>query len=364
MNATEQRKENTHMKVGVDGRKLPGASSRPAVESLEAAAELGMDGVFFRTVLDITPTLDRHILKELRRRADELGLYLEMGLAKVNPYANAEAPEVRELGGGDYTAGMVRMMEACAEIDCRELWVGTANYKPRLPGYHVFDRFRTDAPWSDQLGAIEKFLGTLRPAALDLGCHLNIETHEEITSFEVVRLVEAVGPDAVGITYDSANVVARAEDPVEAARRVAPYVRMSHVRDVALFRTDYGIGRMLAPCGEGVMDWPAILAALGEQRPDLRLSIENSRDRTVMPMHVYDPAWLAAHPDLTTTELAETFRLTHAYEDMAAAGERPTFDHLTGTPCDGPEQLRFISRTAAHLREILASAGGPDGTAR
>ncbi|MFE6972852.1 sugar phosphate isomerase/epimerase family protein [Streptomyces sp. NPDC057682] len=356
------------MKVGVDGRKLPGAATRPAVESLEKAAELGLDGVFFRTVLDITPTLDRHVLEELRRRADELGLYLDMGLAKVNPYANAEAPEVRELGNGDYTAGMIRMMRACAEIDCRELWVGTANYKPRLPGYHVFDRFRTDAPWSDQLAGIEKFLRVLRPAALDLGIHLNVETHEEITSFEVVRLVEAVGPDAVGITYDSANVVARAEDPVEAARRVAPYVRMSHVRDVALFRTDYGIGRMLAPCGEGVMDWQAILRALGAHRPDLRLSIENSRDRTVMPMHVYDPDWLAAHPDLTTTELAEIFRLTHTYEDLAAAGHRPDMGHLTGTPCDGPEQLRFITRTAEHLRGILAADGAPgsapDGPAR
>lgn len=342
------------MKVGVDGRKLPGATTRNPVENVEAAAKLGMDGVFFRTVLDLTPDLDRGILRDVRQKADELGLYLEMGLAKVNPYANAEAPEVRELGGGDYRRGMIAMMEAAVEIGCDELWVATANYKPKLPGYYVFDRFRTDVTWPEQLAATERFLHTLAPVARDLGCHLNLETHEEITSFELVRLVEAVGDDVLGITFDTGNVIARGEDPVAAARRVAPYARMSHVRDIALFYTDYGIGRMLAPCGEGVIDWPEVLRILGEHNPGLQLSIENSRDRTVMPLHVYDETWLASHPDLTTVELAEVFRLTREYEERAAHGELSTAEYLLSHPCDEAEQVRFIEVTAAHLRGILA----------
>jgi sugar phosphate isomerase/epimerase len=344
------------MKVGVDGRKLPGATSRDPAGNLDYAAGLGMSGVFFRTVLDITPDLDPGVLRALREHADELGLYLEMGLAKVNPYANAEAPEVRELGDGDYRLGFIRMMHAAVAIGCTELWVGTANYKPKLPGYFVFDRFRTDVTWADQLAATQKFLSSLAPVVRDLGCHLNIETHEEITSFEVIRLVEAVGPDVLGITFDTANVVARAEDPVAAARRVAPYVRMSHVRDVALIETDYGIGRMLAPCGEGVMDWPSILAELAKHNPDLQLSIENSRDRTVMPMHVHDPTWLAGHPDLTDAEMSEILRLTRYYQRRAEAGEVPSAEFLIGTPCDETEQLRFIDVTARYLRQIIDEA--------
>lgn len=342
------------MKVGVDGRKLPGAGERSAVASLRRAHEIGMQGIFFRTLLDVTPTLDRGVLRELRQEADRLDMYLEVGLAKVNPYANAEAPEVRALGEGDYARGMVMMMEAAADIDCRELWVGTANYKPKLPGYYVFDRFRGDVSWPDQLAATEKFLKQLGPTVRDLGCHLNVETHEEITSFEVVRLVESVGPDTVGITFDTANVVARGEDPVAAARRVAPYTRMSHVRDVALFTTDYGIGRMLAPCGEGVFDWPAMLGILAEHNPKLNLSIENSRDRTVMPMHVNDQVWLDSHPDLTQDELAEVFRLTGEYTARADRGEVPTTDYLLRHPCDEAEQLRFIEKTASHLRQLMA----------
>ncbi len=92
---------------------------------------------------------------------------------------------MRELGGGDYRRGMIMMMEAAAEVGCQDLWVATANYKPRLPGYFVFDRFRTDVTWTEQLAATERFLHSLAPAARDLGCHLNLETHEEITSFEL-----------------------------------------------------------------------------------------------------------------------------------------------------------------------------------
>lgn len=78
------------MRVGIDGRKIPGATRQGPVASLEHAAELGAAGVFYRTVLDMTPTLDKALLKAVRERADELGLYIESGLGKVNPYTMAE----------------------------------------------------------------------------------------------------------------------------------------------------------------------------------------------------------------------------------------------------------------------------------
>ncbi len=104
------------------------------------------------------------------------------------------------------------------------------------------------------------------------------------------------------------------------------------------------------------MDWPTMLGLLAEHNPGLQLSIENSRDRTVMPMHVYDPTWLAAHPDLSTVELSEIFRLTRDYQDRAAKGELPTAQYLTSTPCDEAEQIRFITQTASYLRRIIADA--------
>ncbi|MCX2750400.1 sugar phosphate isomerase/epimerase [Arthrobacter sp. MI7-26] len=340
------------MKIGVDGRKIPGAADRTPVEILDYAKSLGMDGVYFRTVLDITPTLDRGLLREVREQADALGLYLQMGLAKVNPYAAAEAPEVRVLGDGDYTRGMLKMMEACREgSDCGELWVACGNYKAGLPGYYANDRFRTDAPWPDQLAAIEKFLRQLAPAARDLQCHLNIETHEEITSTEVVRLVEAVGPDVLGITFDTANVLARGEDPVAAARRVAPYVRAAHLRDSMLAITDYGLGRVFSPCGLGVIDWEGVLGALWAKSPNLCASIEPAAPTMKMPIGLLDEAWLAVHPDLEPDEPEELFRLARVYDERSRRGMVPTIEEFQAQPYDGEA---FIRSSAEHLRASLA----------
>ncbi|MCA4134974.1 sugar phosphate isomerase/epimerase [Arthrobacter sp. M4] len=340
------------MKIGVDGRKIPGAAEHSPIAILEHAKSLGMEGVYFRTVLDITPSLDLGVLREVREHADALGLYLQMGLAKVNPYASAEAPEVRVLGQGDYTRGIIRLMEACREgADCGELWVACGNYKPELPGYYANDRFRTDAPWPDQLAAIEKFLHQLAPAARDLDIHLNIETHEEITTNEVVRLVESVGPDVLGITLDTANVLARGEDPVAAARRVAPYVRATHLRDSVLAITDFGLARSFSPCGLGVIDWDGVLGALWEHNPDLWASIEPAAPTMQMPIGLSDEAWRAVHPDLDPAEVAELYRLARDYDERARRSEVPTIEEFRAQAYDGEA---FIRRSAEHLRATLA----------
>jgi len=343
------------MRIGVDGSKIPHEDGDSAVRVLERAKALGMEGVYFRSVLDVSPTLDRGVLAETQDAARELGLYLQMGLAKVNPYAAAEAPHVRRLGDGDYTRGMVKMIEAAHEAaGVTDLWVACANYQRGLPGYHVFDRFRTDAPWPDQLVAIEKFLRLLAPAARDHGVHLNIETHEEITSYEVVRLVEAVGPDVLGVTFDTANVVVRGEDPVAAARRVAPYTRATHLRDFVLGEQDGVFGRIFAPIGQGSLDWDAILGTLHAANPQLPLSIENAGPALHLPIGLDDPEWTAVHPDLDPVEAAAIKRMAVEFQARVDRGGSPTLSELRAAPYDGE---RFILDSAKALRGSLSRLG-------
>jgi len=177
------------MKIGVEGLKMPEARKRGALASLDHAKSYGMEGIFFSTVLDMSPTLDAGALSDIRARADELDMYLEAGLGKINPYASPEAPELRAIGDGDIVFGFRRMMEASAAIGCRELWIATGNFKAQFRGRLANDRFRTDVTWTEQLAAMERLLLTLAPIARDLGIHMNMETHDEITSFEILRLL-------------------------------------------------------------------------------------------------------------------------------------------------------------------------------
>jgi sugar phosphate isomerase/epimerase len=252
------------MKLGIDGQKLPEARKRGPLASLDHVKELGLAGLFFSTILDMSPGLDAGLLRDIRAKADELDLYLETGLGKINPYCSAEAPELRAAGDGDIMVGLTRMMEASATIGCRELWVSPGNFKPAYRGRLAVDRFRTDVTWDEQLVAIERVLQKLAPVARANGIHMNIETHDEITSFEIVRLIEAVGADCVGVVLDTANMVQRGEHPVFAAKRVAPYIRQTHIKDAFVGRAPGGFDFQPRACGGGVVDFATVLPILAE----------------------------------------------------------------------------------------------------
>ncbi|MGI9145321.1 MAG: sugar phosphate isomerase/epimerase family protein [Chloroflexota bacterium] len=354
------------MRIGVDGLKIPESVRRGPLGSLDHGFELGMAGLFFRTVLQMSPTLDAGELRDIRQRADELGMYIETGLGKVNPYATPETPELRAMGDGDIVLGCRRIMEACAAIDCRELWASTASYKAAFRGRWAYDRFRTDVSWQEQLAATAQFLAKLAPIARDLGIHLNLETHEEITSFELVRLVESVGPDVTGIVFDTGNVLQRVEHPVWAAQRVAPYVRQSHVKDCLIAHTDGGLSYQVRACGAGVIDFGALLPILAAANPALNLSIENDesmddrpRQRTQVLIEIYDPAFLAAHPDLTEAEKLAYMDLVRGYEQRIADGAVPSFEEYAAQPFGYLEAVALIRTSAEHLRTICESQGLP-----
>ncbi|WP_215812106.1 sugar phosphate isomerase/epimerase [Pimelobacter sp. 30-1] len=343
-------------RIGTDSSKFPAPPGTDAAWLLERAAKAGLEGVFFRSALELSPTLDVGELTALRQQADELGLYLEVGAAKINPFAAPETPEIRVLGDGDYLTGVERIVAACAAAGIHEIWAATANYKFDLAGRLACDRYRTDVTWNDQLRATGKVMAEIGPVLREHGSHLNIETHEEITTFELVRLVEEAGPDAFGITFDTANVLIRGEDPVAAARRVAPYTRQTHVRDGALFFTEQGLCRVLAPCGQGVIDWPALLSAL-VAAPRRALSIEGIMGRRFqLPIPIHDPLWHAGQPDMTTVELAELVRLAREHEAAVARGERRSLASLA-EPADDEERERFVLDSVAHLRAVAAQIG-------
>jgi sugar phosphate isomerase/epimerase len=340
------------MRVGVDGRKIPKAAEYGPIKSFDHGKELGMEGLFFRTTLEMSPTLDHGEMREIKAHADSLGMYLESGLGKVNPYASPEAPELRAAGDGDILLGFRRMLEACRAADITEVWIGTANYKGVYHGYWCYDRFRTDVTWAEQLEATEKFLHKLAPIARDLGIHMNMETHEEITTFEVVRLVEAVGPDVMGVTFDIANVTHRGEDPVAAAHRVAPYTRQTHLKDMILVLDEDGAHRQMRPCGQGVVNYEAILPLLYQHNPALNLTIENPNTRGQGLFQIYDPVWHASHPDLTVAEFAEYVRLCKMCSDRVASGEWLSLDAYDEIPFDYAREVWFIKESAAYLRAV------------
>ncbi|MGO8068554.1 sugar phosphate isomerase/epimerase family protein [Rhizobium leguminosarum] len=363
------------MKLGIDSIKLPEAKKRGPLASLDHVKELGLAGIFFSTALDMSPDLDSGLLREIRAKADDLGLYLESGIGKINPYCSAEEPALRAAGGGDIIAGFTRMIEASAAIGCHELWVAPGNFKSEYRGRLANDRFRTDVTWEEQLLGIEKVLRKLAPVARANGAHMNIETHDEITSFEILRLIEKVGADCVGVVFDTANGLQRGEHPVFAAKRLAPYIRQTHVKDAYVGRAPGGLDFQTRPVGGGIVDFAAILPILAEANPALNLSLEVAQSVADKPrranprqcIEIDDPIWRAGHPDLTADELAAYMVMVDAYEKRVASGAVLDWEAYESSRYGYPtyevqsygfdEAIAFIKQSARHVETVCAEKG-------
>ncbi|NEI58079.1 TIM barrel protein [Rhizobium leguminosarum] len=363
------------MKLGIDSIKLPEAKKRGPLASLDHVKELGLAGIFFSTALDMSPDLDSGLLREIRAKADDLGLYLESGIGKINPYCSAEEPALRAAGGGDIIAGFTRMIEASAAIGCHELWVAPGNFKSEYRGRLANDRFRTDVTWEEQLLGIEKVLRKLAPVARANGAHMNIETHDEITSFEILRLIEKVGADCVGVVFDTANGLQRGEHPVFAAKRLAPYIRQTHIKDAYVGRAPGGLDFQTRPAGGGIVDFAAILPILADANPTLNLSLEVAQSVADKPrkanprqcIEIDDPIWRAGHPDLTAGELAAYMAMVDAYEKRVASGAVLDWEAYESSCYGYPtyevqsygfeEAIAFIRQSARHVETVCAEKG-------
>ena len=172
------------------------------------AADLGLEGVqlhwrHFREE-------DFRRLSELRRLIDDQGLYVEID----TPFF--ERGHLRE------------MLRTCAELGATHLrtYIST----PKLIGgatQHTY--VRNELP--RQLAAAPAVLRDMVPFCAELGVRIGVENHEYETSADLLRVVKAVDSEWIGILVDNGNSMMVWEDPLAAARAMAPHAVSTHFKD-------------------------------------------------------------------------------------------------------------------------------------
>ena len=199
------------IRVGFDHYTIAHRGLTPE-ETLEFARTHGMDGVQFLEPSMIDAGLDTEQLGRFRRRADAMGLYLEIGLSSPNP-ARRSRERGQPMSAGDVARVLGPELEGIAALGCRHarVYVGDRH-----------DRFRSDVPWPEQVEATLEVLTLLTPRLLDLDLKLAIENHADFTATELLDLLGRVDSRAFGVTLDTGNLLMRLDDPVEAVAKLAP----------------------------------------------------------------------------------------------------------------------------------------------
>jgi len=98
------------------------------------------------------------------------------------------------------------------------------------------------------------------------------------------------------------------------------------------------------------VNWPGILKILTDAGASPSCTIELHRGQFSMP--IFDPAWIAAEPSVSPTELAEVIRLTTISQRRLAEPGRPPREAYQ------VDVLERLPATLAYLPTVRAAYAG------
>ena len=106
---------------------------------------------------------------------------------------------------------------------------------------------------------------------------LALENHEYEVSDEIITIIKEVNSHWVGLHYDFGNSMMVWEDPVEAAKKMAPYTYCTHFKDHIIVEekdTEYGYLVCGVPAGTGNIDLDECFRIMVENSPLERINME------------------------------------------------------------------------------------------
>jgi hypothetical protein len=202
-----------------------------------------------------------------------------------------------------------------------------------------------------------KVLKASRSRVMDAGLKVSIENHAgDMQARELKTLVEAAGPEFVGVTLDSGNPVWTVEDPHLTLDTLAPYVLTSHMRDSSIWMTPQGIATAWMRMGEGNMGMEEYLRTYIQKCPGRAVSLEVIVSGSPRMFNFADPAAWAIYAKQPAWEFARFLALAEngtAPSGMAAAGNAAR----TGGPAPaqnaaGPTPARGAAPNPAIARQL------------
>jgi sugar phosphate isomerase/epimerase len=198
---------------------------------------------------------------------------------------------------------------------------------------------------------LQEILAGLRQATIiaeRAGVNLTVENHQDLASEELLWLCESIGSQRFGITLDTGNPLATAEEPVDFARRVAPYVKNVHLKDYQVYLSNEGYRLVRCPLGQGVVDFMALFGILSATCPHITMSIELGALEARHVRVLADDYW-PDYPPRSAAQLAHVLRFVQD-------NDRPSGDWQT--PYERNEPVEAIiayedQQLAASLAYIL-----------
>jgi sugar phosphate isomerase/epimerase len=286
-----------------------------AFDLLNVAKEVGADGAMLNP--HFFPEPFERSLEEASGLARDLGLFIEI-----------------ETGGTD-PEHLRRMIDASKSLGASVLrtFIGGGLDRYRA-GYEV---------WQQKLKGAEAQLRQVASYAKERGMRIALENHGDVRTGELLRLIENVGSEWVGVCLDTGNQLFLLEDPMESAEKLAPYTFSTHIKAYRVaFCTE---GMVVEGCALFDDDIPnrEIVSVLIERSPlkeKLHLNLEVPFERIVVPF--FDGRYLEALGEVSLSEAVKALR----YAKGKWAGEVEELTYSDDLPQREMERLKLSVQRA------------------
>jgi sugar phosphate isomerase/epimerase len=306
-----------------------------ARQLVDHAETLRCDSLFITDFGPFEGRFDDASLADVRRYAADRGIAIALGSWSICPSAKrfkkdwGTAEEHLALG--------LRMARA----------LGSQAFRVILGGGE--DR-QSEGGIAARIADTVRVLRSQKALAVDSGVKVAVENHAgDMQSWELKGLVEAAGPEFVGVNFDSGNACWTLEDPIRALETLAPHVLTTSLRDTMVWPSADGVTAQWTAMGEGCVDLPAFFDLFEKSCPGVTVHIETiSGFPRELP--IYKPGFWQTFPDARAADLAAFLALTRQGKPIVP---------FTPPAGDGRKQaeqqyqLAELERSIRHCRDVL-----------
>lgn len=300
-------------------------AKRPRIRAsqlLDQAAQYGLQGIEIPLSL-----LEGEDAESVSRTAQARGHYLVVASGGYDPKTLRVAiEEAARLG-----ASVVRTV------------VGGADFGG--------DRRRMTGRWRSFMQEVLAGLGEAVKAAEQEGVTLAVENHQDLASEELLWLCEEIGSTSFGITLDTGNPLATAEEPVDFAKRIGPHLKHVHLKDYWIYLSDEGYRLVRCPLGQGAVDFAALFDVFAENCPKVNMSMELGALEARHTRVLCEDYW-QEYPPRSAAQLAKLLRFVQAESRPAGDWRTPYEKQAPEEDIIAYEQRQFLA-SLAYIQQAL-----------
>ena len=214
------------------------------------------------------------------------------------------------------------------------------------------DRRPLAGKWAAHIDQAADGLARVMEIAEPLGVRVGVENHQDVSSEDLLYMIDKVGSSHLGITFDIGNALSTVESPYVWAEELAEHIVDIHIKDYKVYLATFGYRLVRCPIGQGVIDFDRVLAQIAKSGRDVPAVIElGAVEARSVPL--FEPDYWDDYPPRSARQIAEVMGLVvnsarPSWEEWRTPVERglATSEIIAWERAEFAESLKYLRSVA------------------